>query len=80
MNRHQCRGCSYFRRLSWGSGGGKAGYKACHHMLDTCKPRKRIGDLCLSRYTGVIPAHNRPEQVESTGMSVYTGYKIRWRG
>lgn len=79
MNRHQCRGCSYFRRLSCGGGGGEKGYNACHHMLDTGKARKRNGDICLSRYEGKIEVNNRPEQTEPTGMSVYTGYKIYYR-
>lgn len=70
-NTRQCRGCSYWRRITSNAG---AAY-CCHYMLDTGCCRERDGDRCLSRTTKAAKPNISPWPVYQTGDSVYAGYK-----
>ena len=72
-NTKQCRGCTYWRRITSNPG---ATY-CCHHLLWTGKCRKRDGDRCLSRTTKAVKPNTSPWPAYQTGDSVYAGYKCK---
>lgn len=72
-NTRQCRGCSYWRRIT--SNAGET--YCCHYMLDTGHCRERDGDRCLSRTTKAAKPNISPWPVYQTGDSVYAGYGKR---